>query len=245
MKPWQTALIAAGATGAAGVGIWYYLYRRQQMELASDIPASPQGVTAAQSASPRLVQNRERANGAAAPLQAFLDWWDTNGPFPLVVAPDGGVRTDAAKQAGYYAAGTSKAKTLDQTPHGRAAALDLWPAGFNPRVPLDQQPDIKAKFKQMGAIAKSQFNFTWGGDWGWDYPHVEVKGWKNMPYPPKTGLAGLGAVDTTSAGSGAAVAFAIAAGVYFLFLRDGDEPTPESECEAAARRWKKTCLIEK
>lgn len=178
MKRWPFFAVAAGLASAAGI-VWYVLYRRQQMELDPGLPALPQGTMTTEK-----VQNRQRAKGVLPPLQAFLDWWSVNGPFNLLVAPDGGVRTDAAKQAKYYAMGTSKAKTLADTPHGRGAALDLWPVGFNPGLALDKQPDIKAKFKEMGRIAKTQFNLTWGGDWGWDYPHVEVKSWRAFPYPP-------------------------------------------------------------
>lgn len=190
MKRWPFFAISGGLVAAAGI-VWYVMFRRQQMELPADVPSVPQGNPMASS----KVQNRERARGAVAQLQAFLDWWEVNGPFAILVAPDGGLRTDAAKQAMYYAQGNSKAKTLAETPHGRGAALDLWPVGFNPVKKLEQQPDIKAKFEEMGRIAKAApFNFTWGGDWGWDYPHVEVKNWrKTLPYPPSQPLlAGLG-----------------------------------------------------
>lgn len=185
LKGWH---FVAGGLGAAAVSVmvWYLLFRRQQMEI--DM-ASVTGKPAGNPNGPR-VQNRERAAGVLAPLQAFLDWWEVNGPFPILVAPDGGVRTDAAKQLSYYQKGLSKADTLDKTPHGRAAALDLWPVGFNPTVKLDDQPLIKAKFVQMGSIAKSQFNLVWGGDWGWDYPHVEIKTWRQLPYPPVPLLSG-------------------------------------------------------
>lgn len=184
--------ILAGGVGAAAVSVvvWYLLYRRQQMEIDMTSPTTMSGRAAGNPAGPR-VQNRERAAGAHPDLQAFLDWWAANGPFPILVAPDGGVRRDEAKQAEFYARGVTKAKTLAETPHGRAAALDLWPVGFNPVVKLEKQPDIKAKFEEMGRIAKSQFNFTWGGDWGWDFPHVEVKNWRRLPYPPPAVAAGL------------------------------------------------------
>lgn len=250
MKAWQTALFSAGALGAAGAAVWYVLYRKQQTEIPPGV-VGPQGSISSGSRMPAsLVQNRERARNAHPALQSFLDWWQVNGPFPILVAPDGGLRTDAAKQASYYAQGMSKAKTLAETPHGRGAALDLWPVGFDPAKKLEQQEDIKEKFKEMGRIAKaSPFNFTWGGDWGWDYPHIEVKGWKNMPYPPKMtapNLAGVGALDVPSAGSGAAVAL-IAAGIAFWLMSESDDesPNPERECEAAAKRWKKTCVLEK
>jgi hypothetical protein len=188
LKGWH---FFAGGLGAAGLGVltWYLLYRRQQMEVdvtdpKTKLPGNPKGAR---------VQFRERASGVVPPLQAFLDWWEQQGPFPVLVAPDGGLRFDEAKQRKYYEQGLSKAATLADTPHGRGAALDLWPVGFQPAKKLDEQPDIKKKFTEMGRIAKTQFNLTWGGDWGWDYPHVEVKNWRKLyPYPPtQSFLAGL------------------------------------------------------
>lgn len=192
MKRWPFFAVSGGLVAAAGI-FWYLMYRRQQMELPVNVPEVPQGTPTG-----GRVQNRERARGALPPLQAFLDWWDRNGPFSILVAPDGGLRTDAAKQAMYYAQGNSKAKTLAQTPHGRGAALDLWPVGFNPSKDLKLQPDIKAKFEEMGAIAKGQFDLTWGGDWGWDFPHVEIKSWSKLPYPPTGGFAGFGISPLTA-----------------------------------------------
>jgi hypothetical protein len=194
MKPVVRYALYALGLGAAGVATYFAFFHRNQMELIPALtPTTPQGTPSG----PR-VQNRERAKGAVAALQAFLDWWDANGPFAILVAPDGGVRTDAAKQAMYYEQGNSKARTLEETPHGRGAALDLWPVGFNPRLKLEAQPEVKAKFETMGRIAKEQFGLTWGGDWGWDFPHVEVKNWRrSLPYPP-SGLSGLGGRSRSS-----------------------------------------------
>ena len=144
-----------------------------------------------------LVQNRERADGVHPDLLAFLDWWSSNGPFAILVAPEGGVRRDAAKQQRYFEKGLSKARTLAQTPHGRGGAIDCWPVGFNPSLALDKQPDIDAKFKEFGRIAVAR-GFTWGGSWTWkDLPHMELKAWGKLPYPMVTnfGLSGLAALS--------------------------------------------------
>lgn len=166
-----------GAALLGGVGlVLYAVFSGKRMELPANVPSGGVG-----DPNGARVQNRDRAQGVRAELQTFLDWWAANGPFPIVVGVDGGVRTDALKQLSFYMRGLSKAKTLDETPHGHGAALDLWPAGFNPGLDLDKQPAIKAKFIEMGRIAKTMFGFTWGGDWGWDYPHIELKTWRSLP----------------------------------------------------------------
>jgi hypothetical protein len=169
--------------GIAGAGIASYFVWKNYFAAQMELPAGVAGPQGEQGGAIQLVQNRERARDVRPELSRFLDWWTNNGPFPILVAPDGGVRTDAAKQAQFYAQGYSKAKTLEQTPHGRGAAIDLWPVGFNPAVKLDDQPVIKKRFEEMGRIGKTSFGLTWGGDWGWDYPHFEVKGWRSLPMP--------------------------------------------------------------
>lgn len=140
------------------------------------------------------VMKRERANGTDGRLQRFLDYWAVSGPFALMVAPDGGVRTNEARQASYYAAGTSKARTLDETPHGRGGAVDLWPEGFDPTKPVDEA--TYQRFLAIGAAAE-RAGLGWGGRWtgafppstanpyGGDLPHVEVRDWASLPYPPE------------------------------------------------------------
>jgi len=130
------------------------------------------------------VRHRERAAGVDRRLLAFLDWWDANGPFTIVIGPDGGVRTDAAKQADYFRRGTSKARTLQETPHGRAGALDLTPVDAKGN-PVWEGPGVSEKFAEIGRLAKAH-GFAWGGDWpSADMPHIEVKDWKGLAYPPR------------------------------------------------------------
>jgi len=136
----------------------------------------------------------ERARGCDSRLLDFLAWWQENGSFDILVAPDGGVRIGMAaeqRQLQYFNTGTSKAKTLRETPHGRGAAFDLWPVGFNPSgVALTRSSAMhvnkKAEFYAIGQAAEA-FGLIWGGNWKtlYDLPHVEVPNWQQLPYPPR------------------------------------------------------------
>lgn len=135
---------------------------------------------------------RERADGVHPDLQWLLDEWEREGTFVVQIAggPDwpypGGVRTDEATQQAAAAAGLSAATSLAQTPHGRAAALDVWPDGFNPHLTFDAQPGQLQLMQTFGAWAESK-GFTWGGRFSTpDYPHVEIVNWRNLPFPPPT-----------------------------------------------------------
>src|SRR5262249_42713727 len=75
----------------------------------------------------RWVYHRERAAGVDDRLLQLLDWWDSNGPWPIVIPEHGGVRTSEEEQADLYARGVTHARTLAETPHGHAGALDLAP----------------------------------------------------------------------------------------------------------------------
>jgi len=127
----------------------------------------------------------ERMRGVLPQLQAKVLAW--NGPFDILVAPEGGLRTDAAKQIAYYNAGNSKAKTLKETAHGRGAAVDMWPVDFNPAVSLDLQPVAKVRFIYMREWAESQGLVLIGTPYeSWDMPHWQLPNWTNYPYPPNT-----------------------------------------------------------
>lgn len=138
------------------------------------------------------VLNRERAAGVHPSLLKLLDDWERVGWFDVMIAPDGGVRTDEAKQAKLYAQGVTKAKSLSETPHGRAAALDIWPVDFEPFVSgtWAAVPEVvKTQFYAFGQFAQEQ-GFNWGGAWSSfkDYPHVEVPNWRLLPFPPQERL---------------------------------------------------------
>ncbi|SRR5258706_2324440 len=169
--PWWIWLL--GTTGTVAVIAWAIADNVKEIDL--PLSGAP-------------VNHRERANGVHPDLQAFLDWWTQNGPFPLVVMTLGGLRTDELEQARLYAAGRTKAKTLAETPHGRGGALDLYPFVNGVVRGLENDPDpaeAERYFKTMGSLAKQQ-GLKWGGDF-WsikDLPHVELKNWKDIPFPP-------------------------------------------------------------
>lgn len=127
------------------------------------------------------VLHQGRAAGVHPRLLSFLGWWQFHGLFPLVVLPDGGIRTDEAKQLSYFMAKPRKsaARTLRDTPHGRGAALDLAPfiAGAIPWHDWD-------RFRVVG-LAAEVYGLVWGGRWPErDGPHVEIPGWRSLPFPP-------------------------------------------------------------
>lgn len=141
----------------------------------------------------------ELSAGLRPELLDFLAWWELHGAFDLVIAgpdalwtwvPRGGVRQgpdDEATQAAAFKEGLTLAKTLADTAHGRAAALDAWPVGFDPRIPWERQPaTMKLKFAAYGAAAEAR-GLRWGGRWvsfgggAGDQPHVEVPHWRTLP----------------------------------------------------------------
>lgn len=178
MKKWAPVLIVAGVLLLAGGAV---------------------NAAAAEPSRRARVINRQAARGVHPELQGFLDWWEFNGPFDIEIGqlagfPGGGLRTeaDAGGQAAACAADLSAACSIIDTPHGRGAALDLWPVGFgfNPWLPWAQQPaEIKAAFAKIGQLAEV-YGLEWGGRWrtaqmpDGDQPHVQMRNWRSLPYPP-------------------------------------------------------------
>jgi hypothetical protein len=159
------------------------------------------GAGAAVASSARRVGFIEHATGVHPALRGLLGEWNRVGGHTVVVAPGdvaswpypGGVRTDEAGQVAAAGAGLSKATTLRDTAHGRGAALDVWPDGFDPHRGFDTQPGLEHLFRVFGEWAEAQsvqvggdvWNFTWGGRWKKpDLPHVEIFGWRSLPFPP-------------------------------------------------------------
>jgi len=127
----------------------------------------------------------QRAKGLLPELQAKIVEWDL--PFDIMVAPGGGLRTNPAEQLLYYQQGNSKAKTLAETPHGRGAAVDMWPVTFNPSIDLKAQPVAFEQFKQMRQWALDKgLKLIGSVDESWDYPHWELPNWTRYPYPPRS-----------------------------------------------------------
>jgi hypothetical protein len=149
------------------------------------------------------VRNRERAAGVLPELVGLMDAWEERGTFDVVVAPGGGLRTSEDEQAGYAANGTSTATTLKDTPHGRGAALDLWPVAFLDFVPrylggtaarwatwAEVSEPVKLQFSELGRFGEA-LGLTWGGRWrssafpNGDQPHFQLPNWSRYPFPPR------------------------------------------------------------
>ena len=149
------------------------------------------------------VLHRERAVGVRADFADLLDDWERDGTHDVVIPPDGGLRLDEANQAAKAAIGLSAAKTLRSTPHGRGAALDVWPRDFLAHVPVSHggtarrwtsweklPAEIREQFAAFGRFAEVR-RFKWGGRWvsrtfpNGDQPHVELPNWQALPFPPR------------------------------------------------------------
>jgi hypothetical protein len=143
------------------------------------------------------VLHRERANGVDVRLQDVLDFWAAEGPFDIEVGYMGGVRDNATQlklwQQGRDDKGNvvdkskivTHAKTVDDSAHGHAGALDLWPA-FDGRGHPDRvtQAEIDA-YDKMTAVITTQYrgSVTSGKDFPGlaDWPHFELTDWKTLP----------------------------------------------------------------
>lgn len=136
------------------------------------------------------VLNLEKARGCHASLIHLLTEWEARGTHDVLIAdalgfPAGGLRTDVLEQHKAFMDGLTKARTLGETPHGRGAALDVWPVGFNPHRDFKSQPTMETLFRAFGEFAEG-LGFRWGGRFASfkDLPHVEVADWLSLPYPP-------------------------------------------------------------
>ena len=126
------------------------------------------------------VFRKDRAKGVHPLLVSFLEWWEQHGPFCIVVLAEGGLRMDAELQARLFASGATRARTLEDTPHGRGAALDVAPR-INGAVPWQDW----GLFLVIGERAEA-LGLEWGGRWKTlrDGPHLQVPDWRQLPYPP-------------------------------------------------------------
>jgi hypothetical protein len=143
--------------------------------------------------------HRENLRGVHPALVWLYDKWGAEGTHDAVIAPGddgnwpypGGLRTDASSQADAAAGGLSKATTLEQTPHGRGAAIDVWPKGFDPHRGFNvagQLPGAELLMRAFGEWAEVQvhpdgWRYRWGGHFG-DEPHIELLDWESLPFPP-------------------------------------------------------------
>lgn len=151
----------------------------------------------------RRVLHAERMAGCLLQLHILMDAWREQGAHDVAIAPNGGLRTDAVKQATLASLGLSRALELRSTPHGRGAAVDVWPASFLACVPeseggtarrwasWEEVPlGVRSDFLVFGEFAEAR-GFTWGGRWRGpvfphgDQPHIEMKGWTALPFPKR------------------------------------------------------------
>jgi hypothetical protein len=136
-----------------------------------------------------VARARPPADGVHPAIRALLDAWEREGTHIVVIGgggswPSGGLRVDESSQAAAAAAGLSSAATLATTPHGRGAALDVWPEGFNPHRSFEEQPGMRELMVVFGEWAEAK-GFAWGGRWAKpDMPHVELRDWRSLPFPP-------------------------------------------------------------
>lgn len=149
------------------------------------------------------VFHREHAAGVHPRILAFLDWWEANGPWPVTVPPDGGLRTDATQRVLYAKGRTApgphageknepalgrtvtNAQTVHDTPHGRGAAVDLLPVKLDPTGTkvLAIIDNDKGLFKTFGLIVET-YGFVWGGRFHRvDEDHAELPAWRQLPLP--------------------------------------------------------------
>ena len=140
------------------------------------------------------VSGLDRAKGVHPELIQLLQAWNISGEFDVQVSPSGGGLRKSLQDTEFG----SNATNLAETPHGRGGALDVWPIGFDPYKTLMSQPYVMEQMRIFGHFAKAK-GFVWGGDWQnfkvtdaqkrgidppGDWPHIEMKNWRSLPFPP-------------------------------------------------------------
>lgn len=148
------------------------------------------------------VRNRSKADGIHPDLQAALDEWDTDGPFPITIGS--GVRTDAEQLALWWMGRDAEGNVIDESKHATNAKDTSQTShgirsGYGNAFDFDPVSNGLADYQQKQAIAGAWFmdrGFVWGGagaDWlkafppsaanplGGDRRHVNIKGWQNIP----------------------------------------------------------------
>lgn len=138
----------------------------------------------------------EYADGVLDPLQQLLNLLMLEGEGEWTIPEHGGYRygpIDEAKQEELFRTKQSKAKSLKQTPHGRRAAVDLWPKGFNPNRSFEHPSNVGMleRFKYWGAFVDKHgpaLGIRWGGHFNGfgqygDMPHCEMSDWARRAFP--------------------------------------------------------------
>jgi hypothetical protein len=199
---------------AAFIAFGVYLFVTSDTSTSSDNPESPDsndGDSAdklgdAVIPNSTLVFHAERCPDNA-PLQAFIDWWKENGPFPIVITS--GLRTQE-QQAALYSQGrtapgkiVTNASNASTSPHGRGAAIDCMPVrdsvgSYVKTIYTGNESDddtlsdgTKARDVANERIATyvslvKEHGLTSGADFPGlhDTPHAEDPNWQQLPFPP-------------------------------------------------------------
>lgn len=144
-----------------------------------------------------LLFHMERLIGCRPEILSFARWWAASGPFPVTIPRDGGFRVDEERQRRLYERKASRALRLQDTPHGRGAALDIAPVrllaadGLPVRIwtAAEHTPGERAEAIRLYSAfgqAVSEHGLVWGGTWRGivDLGHAELQGWRSLPFPP-------------------------------------------------------------
>lgn len=133
-------------------------------------------------------------------LQAFVQWWQESGPFPVVIVF--GTRTDEQQRALYAQGRTTPGRIVTNAPdgsstaHGRGGAIDCQPVrdsagGLVKLIWTGDEADpgeratARALLTQYAQCVRD-FGLRSGADFPGlaDMPHAEVADWQSLPYPP-------------------------------------------------------------
>lgn len=133
--------------------------------------------------SDRQLKNYERADwtGVSPPLAAWAAnfcLWMARREIPVFVLE---AYRSNERQAQLYASGKSKIES--NGPHGRGCAVDI----IHSVRGYDLSPEEWRFFEAVGLrlAMHSGIALTWGGSWGWDCAHWELKDWKSIsPFDP-------------------------------------------------------------
>lgn len=104
-------------------------------------------------------------------------------PLPVGVAgyAPGDSQRDADKAAQVAAGGFSRADFGESPHHYKPAlAFDVFPVLPNGDVSKDS-----THYAVIGQVAH-EHGLEWGGDWGWDFAHVQVPDWRDLAGRPST-----------------------------------------------------------
>lgn len=142
------------------------------------------------------VDHLERADLVLDPVRQLVHLLIAEGEGAWIIPEHGGYRygpIDEAKQEELFRTKQSKAQNLRQTPHGRRAAIDLWPMGFNPNRGFDHPSNagMLDRFRYWGRFVDKHgpaLGIRWGGhftgfgQYG-DMPHAELADWLKRAFP--------------------------------------------------------------